>query len=393
MRGALCASEGARRAAGNGRGRTTTGDPFSKQVQMRITRNKPSMGTPRGDRARSRRKPRRWKAPTGPLQPRDPPTISEMLTPLILIAAVTPSRRAGTRPGPRCSGCSSAGARPRCTSCRCASSRWSTAASWDAPSWPISSEASPRRPSRRWTRSTSSRRAPTSSSESPRSRAHRPRAPTCASGTVALAAWRSCSTTTASGPARPSSTETAARSTSASATPSSSGPGARRPPSRPPRPTCSPSPPRAPGSARWDGRGVETPLAGDGLARRDGPRWPAARRGLRRRGRSAPLPHRAVATYYGVASSTNEAVLLSWERHEDRPFLTDSLRITPGEDARSSFDTRAGALPVRPRTLGRQAGRAAARGRGIASSPGWQSFRRREVVPREWRDLIVVEAR
>ena len=107
----------------------------------------------------------------------------------------------------------------------------------------------------------------------------------------------------------------------------------------------------------------------------------------------APLPHRAVATYFGVASITNEAVLLSWERVKGRPFLTDSLRITPGEEslvvrhARRSaprFDLDASDVKLvvpRPETV------------EIASSPGWQSFRRREAVPREWRDLIVVEAR
>lgn len=106
-----------------------------------------------------------------------------------------------------------------------------------------------------------------------------------------------------------------------------------------------------------------------------------------------PLPHRAVATYYGVRRNTNEAVLFGWEEHKGRAFLAESLRITPGEDtivvrhARRSaprFGLQAADVKLvvpRPEAV------------EIASSPGWQSFRRREAVPREWRDLIVVEAR
>ena len=106
-----------------------------------------------------------------------------------------------------------------------------------------------------------------------------------------------------------------------------------------------------------------------------------------------PLPHRAVATYYGVASSTNEAVLLSWERHEDRLFLADSLRITPGKEALVVRHARRSAprFDLEPSDIKLVVPRPEAV--EIASSPGWQSFRRREVVPREWRDLIVVEAR
>lgn len=106
-----------------------------------------------------------------------------------------------------------------------------------------------------------------------------------------------------------------------------------------------------------------------------------------------PLPHRAVATYFGVASSTNEAVLLSWEQRKGRPFLKDSLRITPGEESLVVRHARRSAprFDLRPSDVKLVVPRPEAV--EIASSPGWQSFRRREVVPREWRDLIVVKGR
>lgn len=106
-----------------------------------------------------------------------------------------------------------------------------------------------------------------------------------------------------------------------------------------------------------------------------------------------PLPHRAVATYHGVASRTNEAVLLSWVRKKGRPFLADSLRITAGEDSLVVRHARRSAprFDLAPSDVKLIVPRLEAV--EVASSPGWQSFRRREVLPREWRDLIVVEAR
>lgn len=110
-------------------------------------------------------------------------------------------------------------------------------------------------------------------------------------------------------------------------------------------------------------------------------------------GDEGQVPHRAVATYYGVRSTSYEAVLLSWEEVDGQLFLAESVRITPGDDSivvrharRSAPRFNLSAKDVRlsiPRPEAVE----------IASSPGWRSFRRREMVPREWRDLISIEAR
>lgn len=102
----------------------------------------------------------------------------------------------------------------------------------------------------------------------------------------------------------------------------------------------------------------------------------------------AMLPHRVVATYYGVRTNGGEANLFAWSNDLGVPFLTDTLKISPGEEVievrhvlRTSptFGVRAKEVRLsipRPGAV------------EVASSAGWSSFRRREVLPNEWKDLI-----
>ncbi len=106
---------------------------------------------------------------------------------------------------------------------------------------------------------------------------------------------------------------------------------------------------------------------------------------------SALLPHRVVATYYGVRTNGGEANLFAWSNAEGGPFLTDTLRITRGEDViEVRHVTRSSpTFGVRPKEVRLVIPRPGAV--EVASNAGWSSFRRREVLPKEWKDLVEIQ--
>lgn len=360
---------------------------------MRITRNKPAKRTPRGDHARSQRKPCRWKAPTGPLQPRGPPTIPEMLTALILLAAVTPLQAGGDTPRAEVLGLLERGRAPsmyelqvrvfeveygcelgRALVAHLERGEPATAESaLDAIDFieesadiefgesPVRELTGRARHVRIWDGG-SRRMEELLDDDGERTGA------TLVDGDRRAVHFRERNALQLG----PRGESASIESTEADMFPV---------------PTAGPWL-RALGRTRWER--VSPGMSWRAAMDRDGRRLDVV---FDVAAGELPLPHRAVATYYGVASSTNEGVLLSWERHEDRPFLADSLRITPGEEALVVRHARRSAprFDLEPSDVKLVVPRPEAV--EIASSPGWQSFRRREVVPREWRDLIVVEAR
>lgn len=105
---------------------------------------------------------------------------------------------------------------------------------------------------------------------------------------------------------------------------------------------------------------------------------------------SAVLPHRVVATYYGVRTNGGEANLFAWSTELGAPFLTDTLKISPGDEVievRHVVRT-APTFGVRPKEVRLSIPRPGAV--EVAGSAGWSSFRRREVLPREWKDLVEI---
>lgn len=168
--------------------------------------------------------------------------------------------------------------------------------------------------------------------------------------------------------------------------------------------------PRLEGGGLEGGAADEAPVPTQGpwLRALEGTRWRPAPGGhgwlaaLDRDGRRLDLtfdlaageaggpPCRAVATYHGVRDLTREALLLGWEREGERWFLAESVRITAGDEAlrvrharrskpRRALDEDDVVLEVPPPEAVE-----------LASTAAWRSFRRREAVPPEWRDLVRV---
>lgn len=104
-----------------------------------------------------------------------------------------------------------------------------------------------------------------------------------------------------------------------------------------------------------------------------------------------PRPVRARGVYFGSKKTPGVVTVFGWAEDAKTPFVVDALRITPEEDsirvehiARTNPTFNVAEESVRltikkPKSV------------EIARSTQWNAFRRKEVLPKEWKDLVEIE--